>query len=185
MNVGLRELLFLAVLLAMPICSYVFVFRPQNADIRTARGEIEHKQQVLEKLAVATARNSDLREINQQIAEGISKVEQRLPDNKEVEVILEQVATLARDESLALPKVRSASPVAATRYMEQPLEMTISGDFDRFYEFLLKVEELDRITRMPELKIRKLNEVDGAIEASFTLSIYFQPGAQPSEGTKQ
>ncbi len=175
MNLGLRELLFLFVLLAMPAASYWFVFRPQNADIDAARKEIEHKEQMLEKLAKATSRNADLQRINEEIAAGIATVESRLPDSKEVDVILGQVATKARESRLGLPKVRSANPLASAKYMEQPLEMVAAGDFDDFYRFLLSVEELDRITRVPDMKIKKLDDVDGSIEASFTLSIYFEP----------
>ena len=182
MNFGLREIIFTFVLLAMPLASYWFVFRPQNADIEQARKEIEHKEQILEKLAAATARNEDLKKINDEIASGIALVESRLPDNKEVEVVLEQVATLARESRLALPLVRSAKPVPAATYMEQPLEMTITGDFDHFYEFLLKLEELERITRMPTLKVEKVDDEDGAMEASFTLSIYFEPGGANQGG---
>jgi type IV pilus assembly protein PilO len=188
MNIGLRELLFMIVLVAMPMSSYWFVFRPQNAEIHAARAEIEHKEQMLTKLAKATARNDDLLKVNEEIAQGIATVESRLPDNKEVEVILAQVATVARESSLALPKVRSANPVAAAKYMEQPLEMVVNGDFDDFYKFLLRVEELDRITRMPNMKIKKLDDVDGSIEAEFTLSIYFEPvpsSASPAEGSSK
>lgn len=175
MNIGLRELLFMIVLVAMPMSSYWYVFRPQNTEIQAARAEIEHKEQMLAKLAKATARNDDLLKVNQEIAQGIATVESRLPDNKEVEIILGQVATIARESNLALPKVRSANPVPSAKYMEQPLDMVVNGDFDDFYKFLLGVEELDRITRMPNMKIKKLDDVDGSIEAEFTLSIYFEP----------
>lgn len=175
MNFGAREMVFLSVLLAMPLSSYWFVFRPQNVEIEQAKKEIEHKERMLEKLAQTTARNDDLQSANADIAAGIEMVESRLPNNKEVEVVLEQVATLARESKLQLPKVRSGKPVPSSRYMEQPLEMTISGDFDDFYTFLLNVEEMERITRMPDLKIKKVDDVDGAMEASFVLSIYFEP----------
>ena len=175
MRLGFRELIFLFVLLAMPLSSYWFVFRPQNVEIAQARAEIEHKERMLEKLAQATARNDDLERANKEIADGIAMVESRLPNNKEVEVVLEQVATLARDSRLGLPKVRSGRPIPASKYMEQPLDMTITGDFDDFYSFMLQLEEMARITRMPDLKVKKLDDVDGNMEASFTLSIYFEP----------
>ena len=44
MKFGVRELLFLFVLLAMPIASFVYVFKPRNDDIRQAKHEIEVKQ---------------------------------------------------------------------------------------------------------------------------------------------
>lgn len=182
MHFGIRELIFLAVLLAMPISSYWFVFRPQNDEIQQARNEIEHKERMLEKLAEATSRNDDLERANADIAASIEMVESRLPTTKEVDVVLEQVATLARDSRLGLPKVRSSKPVPSSKYMEQPLEMTITGDFDDFYTFLLKLEELPRITRMPDLKVKKMDEVDGTMEASFTLSIYFEPETAGGNG---
>ena len=174
MNFGLRELIFFVVLIAMPVSSYWFVFRPQNEEIEQAKIEIEHKERMLEKLEAATARNDDLQRANTEIAEGISLIESRLPSDKEVEVVLEQVASLAREANLELPKVRTRRPLPSSTYMEQPLDMTIRGDFESFYSFLLSVEEMDRITRMPNLKVKKLDDVDGAMEASFTLTIYFE-----------
>ena len=153
MRLGFRELIFLFVLLAMPLSSYWFVFRPQNVEIAQARAEIEHKERMLEKLAQATARNDDLERANKEIADGIAMVESRL----------------------GLPKVRSGRPIPASKYMEQPLDMTITGDFDDFYSFMLQLEEMARITRMPDLKVKKMDDVDGNMEASFTLSIYFEP----------
>lgn len=175
MHFGLRELLFVIVLIAMPVSSYWYVFRPQNAEIEQAKKEIEHKEQMLEKLHTATARNEDLQRANEEIAKGIETIESRLPDDKEIEVVLEQVATLARKTELDLSKVRTRRAVQAAGYMEQPLEMTMRGAFGDFYTFLLKLEEMPRITRMPNLKVKKLDEVDGDMETTFTLAIYFEP----------
>jgi type IV pilus assembly protein PilO len=175
MKFGFRELIFLLVLLAMPVSSYWFVFRPQNVEIEAAKKEIEHKELLLEKLATATQQSADLARANEEISEAISLVESRLPNNKEVEVILEQVAELARRSKLELPKVKAGKPVAAARYMEQPLEMTMQGDFDDFYAFLLKLERLDRITRVLDLNLERLDKENGSMVATFTLSIYFEP----------
>ena len=182
MRFGLRELLFLLVLLAMPVSSYWFVFRPQNEEINKAKKEIEHKELKLEALAAATSQTDDLEKENTEIAEEINVLESRLPNTKEVDVILQQVAQLARDSRLNLSKVKTAEPVPAARYMEQPLEMSISGDFKDFYSFLLSLEKLDRITRMPMLSIERSDDEDGAMNATFTLSIYFQPEAEGATG---
>lgn len=175
MHLGWREMLFLVVLVAMPTSAYWFVFRKQNQEIAAAKAEIEQKERTLEKLAAATARSSDLARANDDIAEAIRKVESRLPGTKEVDVVLEHVADLARRSKLDLPKVKSGAPIPYAKYMEQPLEMTIAGDFNDFYDFLLKLEQFERITRMPDLTVKKSDDVDGAMQASFTLSIYFQP----------
>ncbi len=180
MRFGIREFLFLLVLMAMPVSSYWFVFRALNREIEAAKHEIEHKERMLDKLDDATKHSTDLARANDEITAAIASVESRLPDSKEVDVILEQVADLARKSRLELPKVKSGKPVIATRYMEQPLEMVIRGNFDDFYEFLLRVERLDRITRMLSLSLERLDKEDGSMTATFTLSIYFQPSSPTS-----
>jgi len=177
MRFGIREVVFLLVLMAVPVASFWFVFQPQNAEIEQAKKEIAHKEQMLEKLSAVTEKTHDLRAANEEIRERIELIEARLPSRKEVDVILDQVADLAVANELSLEKVKSGQPVEAASYMEQPLEMEISGSFEGFYSFLLDVERLDRITRMPQLEIERSDDVDGAMEATFTLSIYFQSAA--------
>ncbi|MCA9311387.1 MAG: type 4a pilus biogenesis protein PilO [Phycisphaerales bacterium] len=182
MKFGIREIIFLIILIAMPLSSYHFVFRPQNAEINEARKEIEHKELMLEQLAAATNKTADLKQANDDIAAGISTIESRLPTNKEVEVILQQVAALAVESQLELPEFKTGKQAPAAGYYEQPLEMEITGDFDDFYTFLLRLEQLDRITRIPEMEIKRTKKDNGSMQAHFTLSIYFEPSDQEKVG---
>lgn len=175
MKFGIREMIFLAVLLAMPISSYWFVFKPQNAEIAQAKKEIEHKEQMLEKLAEATRQTADLERANNEIEASINMIENRLPSQQEVDVILRQVSELATSKGLSIPQIRAQELIRGTRSSERPLEMTIEGNFKRFYAFLLELEKLERITRMPDLQLKQAREQDGWMAAKFTLSIYFEP----------
>lgn len=177
MRFGLRDLIFLLVLLGVPVASFWFVFRPQNTEIIQAKREIEHKEQMLNSLTKATEQTADLVKANEEIKRAIELIEARLPTTKEVEVILQQVAEIAVSNKLTLVKVKSEKPVQAAAYMEQPLTMQVTGRFEGFYSFLLDLERLDRITRMPDIKIERADKQDGLINANFTLSIYFESGA--------
>lgn len=180
MRFGLREYILLALLFAMPLSSYWLVFRPQNTEIATAKREIQHKKEMLDKLREATARNQDLQRDNQEIQKSISAIEARLPTNKEVEGIVRQVSDLAVECGLQPPTMKNDRPMKASLYMEQPLNMSITGDFRNFYEFLVRVEQLPRITRIPLMDIKRADDIDGHMKAAFTLSIYFQQeGGQP------
>ena len=64
MRIGIREIVLLAVLLALPLLSWWLVFRPQNNEIAQAKREIEHKRQMLDKLKETTARTQDLQREN-------------------------------------------------------------------------------------------------------------------------
>jgi type IV pilus assembly protein PilO len=188
MRFGLRELMLLAILLAVPLSSYWLVFRPQNAEITQARQEIEHKRSVLDKLREETSRSRDLERANNEIQQSIHAIEARLPNSTEIDAVVRQVSDLAVEAGLPAPQLKSLKPVKAALYMEQPLEMTIPGDFKNFYQFLLKVEQLPRVTRILDLTLkrndekekrgpkdkRELEEKKPAMTSQFTLSIYFQ-----------
>ncbi|MBL4592084.1 MAG: type 4a pilus biogenesis protein PilO [Phycisphaerales bacterium] len=177
MRFGTREIiLFLSVLL-LPIVSYFVVFRPQTANINKAKAEITHKQEMLSKLRSETSRNTDLQNVNEKLIKRIDEMESLLPSGKEVDQIIRQVSALAIDAGLSPPSLKSAKPVAAAWYREQPLEMKTSGSFDGFYNFLVEIERLPRITRIVDMKLLDSNDDETELEASFTLSIYFQNSA--------
>ena len=181
-NRGLRDLAFVAVLMAVPIASYFFVFAPRNDEIAKARAEISAKNVRLENLRRLTSRIGDLgREIVER-EEELERLNQKLPDREGVDRILEQVTQLAQKSNLAVRSVKGEKVVPAGMAMELPLKTVIEGDFDGFYQFLLDVESLPRITRVHAMKIAKLGLgprdnsdkfVQGSMRAEFTLSIYF------------
>ncbi len=166
-------LLFLSVLL-VPIVSYFVVFKPQSANIEHARSEIGHKREMLSSLRIETARNDDLKAANQEISDRITDMESLLPSGKEIDLIVRQVSALAVESGLTPPTLKSAKPVAAARFREQPLEMSTSGSFEGFYEFLLSLERLPRLTRIVDLVLKDSRDEGVEVEVEFTLSIYFQ-----------
>jgi len=178
MQLGLRGALVLTIVVGMPVASYFLVFKPQNAEIQRAKGEVEHKESLLDKLRVETARNADLVRANEEIQRSVKVIEARLPSNKEVDGLIRQVSDLAVASGLQPPAIKSSKPVPAALYMEQPLELEVRGDFVGFFTFLAQVEKLPRITRIHDLKMTGRNKEDVELEATFTLSIYFQDEAQ-------
>ena len=181
MKVSPGRFLLTAMLLGIPLSSYWLVFRPQNSDIAQATKEIDHKQTMLSKLQEETARNADLERANEDIKKSIDAIEARLPNNKEVDAIVRQVSDLAVEAGLPPPSIKSGKPVKAALYMEQPLELSMEGGFRGFYEFLIRLEKLPRITRIPDMKIKRSDTVDGDMRAEFTLSIYFQDSQEPGK----
>jgi len=173
MRLGSRELVVLLMILAIPVAAYALVFRPQNAEIRAAAQEIEHKRERLEQLRRETSRNEDLERANAEIQGEIAKIEDRLPSSQGVDRIVREVSALAVAAGLQPPTMKSEGAVAASLYKEQPLKMSTRGDFLGFYRFMQAVERMPRITRVTEMNLRR-DDKTNEIEAQFTLSIYFQ-----------
>ena len=172
MRFGTRELILFLMVLALPAVSYFMAFKPQNTKIERLQGEVVHKREMLEKYRSETARNADLEKANALIAERVAEIEQRLPSGKEIDQIVRQVSQLAVDAGLDPPTLKTSKPVAAARYKEQPLELTTTGQFQGFYQFLVAMERMPRITRIVDMSIK--HGEDTEIEVAFTLSIYFR-----------
>lgn len=173
-----RQLVFVLVLLALPVASYTLVFRPQNAEIQRARTEIELKAQMLDKLREATAQTKDLEQANREIGESIEAIRARLPDSKSIDTVLREVAQIASRHSLKVPVFKKDDKVLpAGEAMEQPLDITIEGDFDGFYRFLLDLERVPRITRLSDMKLTRQDSDNGLMRAQLTMSIYYRPDA--------
>ena len=190
MRMGIREAIFLIVLLVVPVASYIYVFKPRNKEIRQAQTEVEIKQAKLEKLREVAAKIDDLGEAIAKGRSAIELVEAKLPSEDDVEVILEDVWQLAKKARLVVKSVKSKKAVPAAGYMEQPLAIDIEATFEGFYKFLMELERLPRITRIHEMRLEKVTQnsrrgerdaTPGMMKAQVTLSIYFQPQSDRSD----
>lgn len=193
MRFGIRELIFVAVLLAVPVASFWYVFKPRNQQISQASEEIKLKQQRLEKLNTVLARIPDLGKAIDDGRVAIENTEKKLPFADDVQGILKGVWDISKSNGLMVRSFKSEKAVPYARYMELPLRTVIDGNFDGFYQFLLELEALLRITRINQLKLQKLTfkpgskdkdeapPASGDMRAEFTLSIFFEsrPGEPP------
>jgi hypothetical protein len=53
--------------------------------------------------------------------------------------------------------------------------LSLQGNINGFYSFLLQLEKLQRITRVTQMDLQKINDRDGEMQARMTLSIFFEP----------
>jgi type IV pilus assembly protein PilO len=183
MRFGLRELVFLGLLMAVPIAAWFVVFQPRHQQIEQARVEVDTKQSTLRQLARVTSRIEDLRLEIETGREALDRLERRIPGRDGVDAVLQQITEIAMQNRLVVRSVKGDRPLAAPLYMELPLKMSIEGEFEGLYDFLAELESLERITRVHHLKVsrslsgRNANEDLGSLKAELAISIFFDPGA--------
>jgi len=181
MKLGIRELAFLLLLVAMPVLAWFFVFEPRNEQIAEARAEIREKKAKLVQLRAATASIENLGEEIDRLAAAIEMFQKKLPEQREVEVVLKNVWELASRNDLLPKSVKTDKPVTERNYTNQPIRMEIVGEFDGFYSFLLELERMNRITRLPTMKLEKARSEDGQMKAAVILNVFFEPKSEPKE----
>lgn len=178
MRFGLRELIFLIVLLAMPGAAYFFVFQPKNQLQQDARAEIQAKKIKLVALDQATEQFVNLDEEITRLQGAIEMIEEKLPAGRETYIVVNRIADLARSHDLRVQTVKPDKVVPAGPFAsELPIRMEIRGGFLGFYRFMLEVEKMPRLTQVPQMTLERSDKKDdpeGTMIAKMTLSIFFE-----------
>ena len=183
MKFGIREIIFVLVMLALLGSTNYFVFSKSNKRKADRLTDIHTKQSALGNLQQATAGISDLNRKIDELQKAITFFESKLPQEKEVDKILREVWQMAEANSLTTRTIKTMKSERGPNYSEQPIQMSLSGDFKGFYSFLLQLEKLPRITRVTQMKLEKINDHDGEMQAQMTLSIFFEPDTGSSVAT--
>jgi type IV pilus assembly protein PilO len=175
MKFGFRELLFLTLMAGMVAASYFFVINPLYLKRQAYIKDTDEKKSSLANLEQSTAGISDLGKRIDELQKAIAFFEGKLPQERELDKILREVAEKADKNNLLTRTVKPAKAERGPNYSELPITINLSGQFDGFYTFLLELEKLPRITRMTQMKLEKINERDGDMTAQVTLSIFYEP----------
>ena len=173
MKFGFSELVFSMLLLALPVGAHFWVFKPGQENVAQQKEQLEAKTEKLESLREAMAGAKDLNEEVEKLAEAVEFFEGKLPSHHEIHKVLAQVTKISESHGLETKLFQTLKCDPFASYSEQPIQMEVHGNFDAFYQFLLDVEKLPRITKVKEMKLLKDKELEGVTNASFTLSIYF------------
>ena len=183
MKLGLRELIFIAVMLGLLGSSYFLVFTKANDKRRALESEIDRKQKALADLSQAQVGIDDVKKKIDELQAAIKFFEAKLPEHGQMDVVLGSVTKLAKENGLEQKTFKSGKQQQAANYSEQQIEMTLAGAFEGFYVYLQQLERFERLIRVTRMDLTKMNEKDGSMEAKLTLSIFFEPDAGGGGGT--
>ena len=177
----LRQTIFVGLLLAIVVSAWYFVFRPRDASDRRLRAEIELKQKQLQRLNRATACIGNLKAEIGDLQEAITFFQSKLPSEKEIDKVLEEVWRLAEANRLTTKGIYTTRRTSASLFLpvgapqtEQPIKMELVGPFMGLYNFLLALESQPRIMRLRKLELDVLPGNKGKVKAQVEMSIFFE-----------
>jgi type IV pilus assembly protein PilO len=186
MRFGLREIVFVLLLLGIPVGAWWFAFKPHNAQNTAMLKEIEEKRVRLRALNQATGTIGDLKQEIASLDDAVKFFQTKLPNEKEIDKVLQEVWQLAEQNHLITKSIRTLDRRPGDgapqdgNYAEQPVGMKLQGDFKGFYAFLLAIENQPRIMRISQMKIGKEEKGGpGAIQVDLVMSVFFE-GAKDS-----
>ena len=182
MKFGVREIIFIALLVAIPLAAWAFVFRPNNARKDEMAAEIESRQTKLQALNRATATIGDLKTEIASLEKAVNFFRSKLPSEKEMDKVLQEVWQLAEANKVTAKSIRPLKSKEemmltdpAGPYAEQPISMELEGSFAGFYGFLLALERQPRIMRIQQMELERLAKApEGHVRAECNVVVFFE-----------
>jgi Tfp pilus assembly protein PilO len=157
---------------------YLFGYRPSSAKVADLQMEIDHKRvsllnnntQVKILPAVVVAVN--------ELKTRLDKYDKQLPRQQELDRFIKDIDTMVRSAALQKYSVNpSVLPIRSEMFAVQPVSLKFQGDFIKVFSFLRQTEEMQRLTRVRELKIKSDRAAKpGQVEVELSMNIYFSEG---------
>jgi type IV pilus assembly protein PilO len=169
-----RKFIFLALILGITFLAYRYLIKPANKALAQQQARLQDKVGKLAEFEKASVAARDLNKQLDQLQEAVEFFESKLPPTSEIHKVLEQVTIIAQKQGLEPKIIRTLATKSNSGYVEQPLKMELSGNFNSFYSFLLELEKLPRIMKIRKLDLKKQSSYEGLISADFIVSIFFQ-----------
>lgn len=174
MNSGMRQVAFFLALIGMVYFGWAYMIKPANAALAQQKVEL---QKDLEKLAELEREKSKVKDLDsqmKQLEEAISFFENKLPHKSQIHQVLAQVTEIVNMHGLKPKTNKTERIIQHGGYVELPITMELEGSFMSFYQFLLELEKLDRITKIKNFKVKTIKDTPGDISTEFTMSVFFQ-----------
>ena len=174
MKASTRVLLTVLAVAVAAAVVFLLVVLPLRRRVESDRAATQSRRAQLVKLERVTRRISDLHGEIRRLEEALEFFENRLPEKREIDVIVREVWLIAEVKSLASRSIRTEEPERMPRYNIQPVRLALEGQFEGFYEFLLGLERLPRITKVRQMQIQKSPMQEGAVQANLVVDIFFE-----------
>ena len=191
MKVGLREIVFLVLLVAIPVGSWQWIFRPRALHNDLILQEIQVRQEKLRELNKATATIGNLKKEIVSLQEAINFFQSKLPNEKEIDKVLREVWLVAEANNVVTKSIRVLKRgrqellVGPSGPQEQVISMELYGDFMGFYAFLQAMENQPRIMRIQKMTLATpADSSPGMVQANLILSIFFEKTGRDNQWPK-
>jgi len=178
MQMGLKEAAAFFIVLGMMAGSYFVGFKPMQAQREQLLADIDSKKQALENLRASLTVVANMQRKLDEISKSIRFFDSRLPRDKEIKPIIEGIWQIAEKHKLTADRVRMQRVEIGPNYLEQPIDLELTGDFKGFYQFISELERLSRITRLGRIDIQQNSKDPTLMQIKLTMNIYYTPEAQ-------
>jgi len=174
MKGSIRILLTAAAVVATVVVTVVVAVLPINRSRAEDLAVIRERREELVKLQQVTRKINDLKSEIDRLEKSLKTFEGRLPEDRKCDEVLGEVWKIAAANALTQRSVRTSPAESTARYNFQPVSLSFEGKFSSFYQFLIGLEQMPRITKVRQMQIAKTPRTEGEVQADLLVDIFFE-----------
>jgi len=144
-----------AMVLVVAVLDWTYLYGPSQRALTDLQAEVSQRRTELDskrsKTDARAALERDLRDLGAEL----KRAQARLPDQREIANLLDNVAASGRQAGLEITLFRQKPEVLHDFYAEVPVEMQMRGTYQDVALFLDHVKRLDRIVNVANIQLTK------------------------------
>ena len=144
-----------AMVLVVAVLDWTYLYGPSQRALTDLQAEVSQRRTELDskrsKTNARAALERDLRDLGAEL----KRAQARLPDQREIADLLDNVAASGRQAGLEITLFRQKPEVLHDFYAEVPVEMQMRGTYQDVALFLDRVKRLDRIVNIANIQLTK------------------------------
>jgi Tfp pilus assembly protein PilO len=172
-----RIQLALAALIVVAVGAFYFVwYRPTTRHMALLRTEIESNNHNLE---LSRSKADELPSVAKAVADlrqKLDRFDRRIPHRQNLPQFLEGIEALRQSAGIARCSLKPDNTLRFASYSEQTIHVDFAGDFDQVADFVARVEDMDRMTRVRRLAVKSADSASGTVEVQMDVCIFFLEG---------
>ncbi len=153
---------------------FFFIFSPKSKEIRGLNQKISQIDKQIAVHEEQVRKLDDLIVENTLLKKRLAKLQEQLPEEKEVSVLLKQISDLSLTSGLQIllwkPEARKTDPSGL--YIEIPVKVEVLAEYHRLGDFLSQISRLPRLVNISDMSLKvktvKGQEGSGLVGADFT-----------------
>lgn len=174
------------------ILAVTLIFSPKNKQIKSLGASIAKLDNEIKTAEVKVRKLDELRAENARLQVKLEELKEKLPEEKEVSVLLKQISDLSQKSGLVVllwkPQPRKPDPKGI--YIEIPVSMQVIGGYHDLGVFFSHISRIKRIVNISKIKINSGAKAGAAlIKGTFIASTFSavdkSGGGTPTEKKKK
>ena len=163
------KLIGLVVIAVVVVFGYWMMLRVPQQEVLTGLGNtITSLQATHDKNAIIVEQLDEYKAKVARLQEELERAKTLLPNDREIDDLLKQVANLGKKVGLEFLLFRPLPDVQRDFYAEVPVEISVAGDYHTVALFFSKVGQLKRIVNIQNVQMTSPQEKNGKILLTVT-----------------